>query len=88
MRSDGSKAPVLMLTARDEEMDKVIGLEMGADDYVAKSISGCGSCRAVSRLCCGAPTATLPTPWAAASSGELVIDLDRRASSGATSASA
>ena len=36
MRSDGSKAPVLMLTARDEEMDKVIGLEMGADDYMTK----------------------------------------------------
>jgi DNA-binding response OmpR family regulator len=36
MRADGSKAPVLMLTARDEEMDKVIGLEMGADDYMTK----------------------------------------------------
>ena len=36
LRSDGSKAPVLMLTARDEEMDKVIGLEMGADDYMTK----------------------------------------------------
>jgi DNA-binding response OmpR family regulator len=36
LRADGSKAPVLMLTARDEEMDKVIGLEMGADDYMTK----------------------------------------------------
>ena len=36
MRLGGSKAPVLMLTARDEEMDKVIGLEMGADDYMTK----------------------------------------------------
>jgi DNA-binding response OmpR family regulator len=36
MRAEGSKAPVLMLTARDEEMDKVIGLEMGADDYMTK----------------------------------------------------
>jgi DNA-binding response OmpR family regulator len=36
LRGDGSKAPVLMLTARDEEMDKVIGLEMGADDYMTK----------------------------------------------------
>ena len=32
----GSKAPVLFLTARDEEMDKVIGLELGADDYLTK----------------------------------------------------
>jgi DNA-binding response OmpR family regulator len=36
MRMNGSKAPVLILTARDEEMDKVIGLELGADDYVTK----------------------------------------------------
>jgi DNA-binding response OmpR family regulator len=36
LRASGSKAPVLMLTARDEEMDKVIGLELGADDYLSK----------------------------------------------------
>ncbi len=36
LRAVGSKAPVLMLTARDEEMDKVIGLELGADDYLTK----------------------------------------------------
>ena len=36
LRGMGSKAPVLMLTARDEEMDKVIGLELGADDYMTK----------------------------------------------------
>ena len=31
-----SKAPVLVLTARDDEVDKVIGLELGADDYLTK----------------------------------------------------
>ena len=36
LRASGSKAPVLMLTARDEELDKVIGLELGADDYLTK----------------------------------------------------
>ena len=36
MRAAGSKSPVLMLTARDDEVDKVIGLELGADDYVTK----------------------------------------------------
>jgi two-component system, OmpR family, response regulator VicR len=36
LRAGGSKAPVLMLTARDEEVDKVIGLELGADDYLTK----------------------------------------------------
>ena len=39
LRTGGSKAPVLMLTARDEEMDKVIGLELGADDYMTKPFS-------------------------------------------------
>ncbi len=36
LRASGSKAPVLMLTARDDEVDKVIGLELGADDYLTK----------------------------------------------------
>jgi DNA-binding response OmpR family regulator len=34
-----SKVPILMLTARDEEPDRVAGLELGADDYVAKPFS-------------------------------------------------
>ena len=34
-----SNVPVIMLTARSEEMDTVIGLEMGADDYVTKPFS-------------------------------------------------
>jgi DNA-binding response OmpR family regulator len=36
LRATGSKAPVLVLTARDDEVDKVIGLELGADDYLTK----------------------------------------------------
>jgi two-component system response regulator RegX3 len=34
-----STVPVIMLTARDEEVDKVVGLELGADDYVTKPFS-------------------------------------------------
>jgi len=34
-----SQTPVLMLTARDNEVDKVLGLEMGADDYITKPFS-------------------------------------------------
>jgi DNA-binding response OmpR family regulator len=35
----GSRVPILMLTARDEEPDRVTGLEVGADDYVTKPFS-------------------------------------------------
>ena len=34
-----SAVPILMLTARDDEVDKVVGLELGADDYVTKPFS-------------------------------------------------
>ena len=35
-----SNVPIIMLTARDTEIDKVVGLELGADDYVTKPYSG------------------------------------------------
>ena len=36
LRKNGVKTPILMLTSKKEEMDKVLGLEIGADDYVTK----------------------------------------------------
>lgn len=39
MRSRGFETPVIMLTARGDETDRVVGLESGADDYVAKPFS-------------------------------------------------
>ena len=36
VRESGSSIPILMLTAREEEADKVLGLELGADDYITK----------------------------------------------------
>ena len=39
LRKAGSEMPVIMLTARDAVMDKVTGLDMGADDYVTKPFS-------------------------------------------------
>jgi DNA-binding response OmpR family regulator len=79
LRAHGSKAPVLMLTARDEEMDRVIGLEMGADDYMTKPY---GLRELLSRI-----KALLRRAYgdlADATGGrlirhrDLVIDLDRR----------
>src|SRR5881275_384669 len=34
-----STVPIIMLTARDDELDKVLGLELGADDYITKPFS-------------------------------------------------
>lgn len=34
------ETPIIMLTARDEEMDEILGLEMGADDYLTKPVRG------------------------------------------------
>ena len=36
LRKKGCRTPVLMLTAKGQEIDKVVGLELGADDYVTK----------------------------------------------------
>ncbi|MBQ7522951.1 MAG: response regulator transcription factor [Oscillospiraceae bacterium] len=39
LREEGRTVPILMLTAREEEADKVLGLETGADDYITKPFS-------------------------------------------------
>jgi DNA-binding response OmpR family regulator len=39
LRRDGSKTPIIMLTAKAQEAEKVLGLEIGADDYVTKPFS-------------------------------------------------
>jgi DNA-binding response OmpR family regulator len=39
LRAEGDQVPILMLTARSEEADRVLGLNLGADDYVTKPFS-------------------------------------------------
>ena len=39
LRSDGNNTPIIMLTARGQEIDKVVGLKIGSDDYVTKPFS-------------------------------------------------
>jgi DNA-binding response OmpR family regulator len=39
LRAEGRRVPILMLTARGDEADRVLGLDLGADDYVSKPFS-------------------------------------------------
>jgi DNA-binding response OmpR family regulator len=39
LRAEGNQTPILMLTARSEEPDRILGLDLGADDYVTKPFS-------------------------------------------------
>jgi DNA-binding response OmpR family regulator len=71
-----SNLPIIMLTARDEVTDKIVGLEMGADDYVTKPFDPkelVSRIRAVLRRIenVRAPTKTITL-------GELVLDVDKR----------
>lgn len=71
LRAQGDRVPVILLTARTEEVDRVLGLEMGADDYLGKPFSArelLARIRAVLRRAASVPG--LPT---LAGSGEREI---------------
>ena len=73
-----SDVPVLMLTAKGEEMDKVKGLEFGADDYITKPFS---HLELFARIKAVLRRAELPPPISAAPSfsvGELAINFESR----------
>jgi len=78
MRSEGMRQPILMLTARDEEVDKVLGLELGADDYVIKPYSLrelVSRIRALLRRAYG--DLAVPPTGKQLRFGELKVDLER-----------
>ncbi|WP_426997844.1 response regulator transcription factor [Pseudarthrobacter sp. N5] len=81
LRQAGDWTPVLFVTARDEEVDRVLGLELGADDYLTKPFSPSelvARVRAVLRRTSGTPA---PKPLVL---GQLVLDpLNRTAHTGA-----
>jgi DNA-binding response OmpR family regulator len=69
LRAGRHKAtPILMLTARNDEMDRVLGLEMGADDYLANP-SPHASCSPASRPCSGARACCRPISRSARRAG-------------------
>jgi DNA-binding response OmpR family regulator len=71
-----SSVPVLFLTARDDEVDRILGLELGADDYLAKPFSPrelVARVRAILRR-----TREGPAPQDVIALGALEVDLRRR----------
>jgi len=75
LRAEGIQTPILMLTARSEEPDRVLGLDLGADDYVTKPFSVrelMARIRALLRR--SQPQAGLPDEL---SFGEIAIDFRR-----------
>jgi len=73
-----SHVPIIMVTARDSEIDKVVGLEIGADDYVTKPYSPrelVARIRAVLRRQLGGDTGEHSPPTLAA--GPVRMDVDR-----------
>jgi two-component system response regulator RegX3 len=76
-----SAVPIIMVTARGEEMDRVVGLEVGADDYVVKPFSArevIARIRAVLRRTAAAP---VTTPGEVVELGDVRVDRARRSAS-------
>jgi DNA-binding response OmpR family regulator len=73
-----SDVPIIMLTARDDEIDRVLGLEMGADDYVTKPFSPrelVARVKAILRRADGSSREQAPLVLIA---GDVEVDLGRR----------
>jgi two-component system, OmpR family, response regulator len=75
-----SDTPILFLSARDEEIDRILGLEIGGDDYVTKPFSPRELVARVNAILRRTRNTLSPTPGAtkAARHGGLVIDPDAR----------
>src|ERR1700743_733675 len=76
LRAQRASIPIIMLTARGQEVDKVVGLELGADDYVTKPFSIrelLARVKAILRR-----TAVIPKQQEQPSFGDVEVDLHRR----------
>ena len=75
-----SNVPIIMLTAREEEVDKVLGLELGADDYITKPFSIrelTARVKANLRRMSIDMSSSSQDPSSTITSGELVINIER-----------
>lgn len=81
LRAEGFNVPVIILTARGEEVDRVVGLELGADDYVVKPFSPrelVARVRALLRRTAEAAELRAQLTPTQATNGALNIDAKRR----------
>src|SRR5689334_9916761 len=72
-----SSLPVIMLTARDDELDKLLGLELGADDYVTKPFSPRELVARVRAVLRRVDAATQPASDELVRAGDLTLDVPR-----------
>lgn len=80
LRSQGNRVPVIMLTARKTEMDRVLGFELGVDDYVTKPFSLLellGRIGALLRRSGGGGNAATEASEGPLCFGKTMVDLDR-----------
>jgi DNA-binding response OmpR family regulator len=71
LRADNNWLPIIFVTAHDDEVDRIVGLELGADDYVTKPFS---PRELVVRVRGLVRRAAGPTPTRALHAGDLVVD--------------
>ena len=83
LRKENRSTPVIMLTAREEETDKVLGLELGADDYITKPFSMRELLARVkanirrNEMVSGAPVSAPPASGSRMELGRISIDPDQ-----------
>jgi DNA-binding response OmpR family regulator len=73
-----SQVPILMLTARDDDIDKIVGLEVGADDYVTKPFNPRELVARIKTILRRAATPAAPARPTVLTHGALRIDAGRR----------
>jgi two-component system alkaline phosphatase synthesis response regulator PhoP len=77
LRAEGSQIPIIMLTARDEDIDKILGLELGADDYLTKPFNPRELVARIKAILRRFEPRSQPT-GDTLQPGDLLIDLEKR----------